>query len=132
MVFIVIYVLLQKLVPKWTDRHLYMGKNFDDSSVNYQPIMTSPRISQFLKTRKLSHFSVQNQPSLIKEIHIGDSYHVNRFGSGVRENCSSALFLPAEDYIVPRRFSQTSGQVSQISISIYFSNTTNSLQHVFR
>lgn len=98
--------------PKWTDRYLYLGKSFDDRASAYRPVMDPPRISQFVRPRKLSHFSVNgNRPSRTDEVHIGDSYHINRFGSGIREGCTSALFLPAEDYIVPRRFSQTSGQV---------------------
>ncbi|XP_068906643.1 uncharacterized protein [Tenebrio molitor] len=99
--------------PKWTDRYLYLGKSFDDRASAYRPVMDPPRISQFVRPRKLSHFSVNgNRPSRTDEVHIGDSYHINRFGSGIREGCTSALFLPAEDYIVPRRFSQTSGQSS--------------------
>lgn len=38
---------------------------------------------------------------------VGEVYPVNRFASGVQEKCGTALYLPAEDYIVPRRFSQT-------------------------
>nr|XP_015834967.1 PREDICTED: uncharacterized protein LOC103312818 isoform X2 [Tribolium castaneum] len=98
--------------PKWTDRFLYMGKNFEEYS-NYKPIMNSPSISQFVKQKRKSHFSApKSQTSQINEVHIGDSYHINRFGLGIKEGCKSRLFLPAEDYILPRRFSQTSGQSS--------------------
>lgn len=34
------------------------------------------------------------------------SSQINRFGLGVAENCSSGLFLPAENYIVANKFSE--------------------------
>ncbi|RZC42177.1 uncharacterized protein BDFB_006762 [Asbolus verrucosus] len=111
---IIICTIFQGLVPKWTDRYLYLGKNFEDFS-SYKPVINSPRMSQFLKPRKISNFSVSStktHQSQLNEIHIGDSYHINRFGLGIREGCRSRLFLPAEDYIVPRRFSQISDQSS--------------------
>lgn len=94
---------------KWTDRYLYLGKKFEDYS-NYKPIMNSPSTSQFVRPRRRrSQFSApRSQTSQINEVHIGDSYNINRFGLGIREGCRSRLFLPAEDYILPRRFSQTS------------------------
>lgn len=48
--------------------------------------------------------SYTGEPTSIK---IGEVYPVNRFASGVQEKCGTALYLPADDYIVPRRFSQT-------------------------
>lgn len=54
--------------------------------------------------------------SKASSIKVGDVYQVNRFATGVQEKCGTGLFLPAENYIIPRRFSQTT-QVNQNSIS---------------
>lgn len=53
------------------------------------------------------------QTTTSDSIKIGEVYQVNRFATGVQEKCGTGLYLPAEDYIIPRRFSQTT-QVNQI------------------
>ncbi|KAJ8967263.1 hypothetical protein NQ314_002991, partial [Rhamnusium bicolor] len=41
-----------------------------------------------------------------KGLHIGDSVHINRFASGVYEGCGTGLYLTADDYVIPRRYSR--------------------------
>lgn len=124
------FFFLQGVVRKWTDRYLYLGKNFDDPPTFYHPSVVKPQVSQFVKHKPVVNFcvsSTKTNDSLAKEIHIGDSYSINRFGLGIKEGCSTGLFLPAEDYIVPRRFSYLTDPV-KTKLFRKMPNQKNSLQ----
>lgn len=53
-----------------------------------------------------------SQATSCTECRSGDSQHLNRFGKGVKENCSTCLFLPVENCIVSKRFSEMTTQVT--------------------
>lgn len=83
--------------------------------------MSSPKISQFIKQKPISNFSIvlkksKNQKS---ECNVGDWYPINRFGSGIKEGCKSALYLPCENYIIPKPWSKIAIQVFCVFIQFY-------------
>ncbi|XP_045479123.1 uncharacterized protein LOC123684063 isoform X2 [Harmonia axyridis] len=84
------------LFRKWTDRHLYMGKNLEDPTKHYVPRMKKPTLKEFVqhakmtrnKTSPCSSDIVQN--SSLTQM----SNSINRFGNGIKDNCSTTLILP--------------------------------------
>lgn len=64
---------------------------------------------------KRCKFSI-SQATSCTECKSGDSHHqLNRFAKGVKENCSTCLFLPDENCIVSKRFSEMTTQVTFFS-----------------
>ncbi|XP_023029887.2 uncharacterized protein isoform X1 [Leptinotarsa decemlineata] len=95
---------------KWTDRHLYLGKNYENG--DYQPVVKSPVTDDFVVklTPEKSKIALRKKyPEIItymeeKDLSIGDTVQVNRFGYGINEGCHTGLFLTVEDYAVPHRY----------------------------
>ncbi|XP_066145401.1 uncharacterized protein [Euwallacea fornicatus] len=95
----------QSLVRKWTDRYLYLGKDLQESSLDYKPITKFPCSEEFVrprkkKFRKRAEFPIQTHR---KDLTFGDrrSVQVNRFRSGVYEGCNVGLYLTLYDYENP-------------------------------
>ncbi|ENN74908.1 hypothetical protein YQE_08486, partial [Dendroctonus ponderosae] len=108
-------------VKNWTDRYLYLGRNFLESSLDYQPIMRLPHLREFVKSKKGPKKSIELAcPALAEEknLSFGASVQVNRFGSGILEGCGTGLYLTFDDYIVPRRFSSTIFRSTSSNLSI--------------
>lgn len=86
---------------KWTDRHLYMGKNSEDAQ-NYKPIASHPKLKHFVKhasfTRNKMSPTVSQMSTHVSSSQ-GSGSLVNRFGHGIKENCSSSLILLSRDGI---------------------------------
>ncbi|KAL1509882.1 hypothetical protein ABEB36_004553 [Hypothenemus hampei] len=93
----------KNLGNKWTDRHLYLGKDFQENILDYKPIVELPRLPDKSKKKKARSKPKLNYPCLTQEKHLtfGDSVQVNRFGSGVLEGCGTGLYLTVDDYITP-------------------------------
>ncbi|KAH1012291.1 hypothetical protein HUJ05_011472 [Dendroctonus ponderosae] len=111
----------QTRVKNWTDRYLYLGRNFLESSLDYQPIMRLPHLREFVKSKKGPKKSIELAcPALAEEknLSFGASVQVNRFGSGILEGCGTGLYLTFDDYIVPRRFSSTIFRSTSSNLSI--------------
>ncbi|XP_056648807.1 uncharacterized protein LOC130453206 [Diorhabda sublineata] len=93
----------------WMDRNIYLGKYFEN--YNYAPIVQSPTIEEFVKTPKSSKLGLATKQSDVisymdaNELKIGDCVQINRFGNGIDEGCNIRLFLTADDYVPPQRFS---------------------------
>lgn len=83
--------------------------------MSYTPNMIHPSPSQFINRKKISLYKLSipssTTNSMAKEMDEKNRlYQINRFGSGIKENCSTGLFLPFDEnenlkYL--RRFSQT-------------------------
>ncbi|KAF2902795.1 hypothetical protein ILUMI_03389 [Ignelater luminosus] len=105
-------------VPKWPDRHLYLGKNMEESPLNYTPLMNPPSASQFINSRKRLQKNIFSLPQTqTNGIVMGQlsgtesqSLMVNRFGDGVPNGCSSGLLLPIESLMSQPKRSNTSSQ----------------------
>ncbi|KAJ8964093.1 hypothetical protein NQ317_004946 [Molorchus minor] len=103
------------MAGRWTDRYLYMGKNFNDIGVDYRPVINRPATEEFLKKKPIQTSRTvivasapQVQPYFQeKGLNIGDTVQINRFGSGVNEGCGTGLYLTVDDYVIPQRYSQT-------------------------
>ncbi|CAH1117516.1 unnamed protein product [Phaedon cochleariae] len=99
-----------KLRNKWTDRNLYLGKNFENSE--YQPGVDSLAGREFGKapvsSKAMSKSKYQEIVTYVEEKHLGfgDLVQVNRFGSGVNEGCHAPLYLTVDEYLVPRPYSR--------------------------
>lgn len=65
----------------------------------------------FMPPKKRCKFSI-SQATSCTECRSGDMQQLNRFAKGVKENCSTCLFLPAENCIVSKRFSEITTQVT--------------------
>ncbi|KAI4462867.1 guanine nucleotide exchange factor [Holotrichia oblita] len=89
---------------RWTDRYLFLGSK-DESPLNYTPSNHKPTVEDFvLANNQDSRLELERIKSFNRPLR--KSSQVNRFGLGVAENCSSGLFLPAENYIVANKFSE--------------------------
>ncbi|XP_050308206.1 uncharacterized protein LOC126744714 isoform X2 [Anthonomus grandis grandis] len=108
----------QGLGRKWTDRYLYLGKDLHESSLDYRPIVRMPYLDEFVKPRKKKKTKKAEYPALAYErgLSFGDTVQVNRFGSGISENCGTGLYLPFDDYIVPKRYSATMVQTDSSEV----------------
>ncbi|KAL3266400.1 hypothetical protein HHI36_010577 [Cryptolaemus montrouzieri] len=85
------------LLRKWTDRYLYMGKSFEDLPRHYLPQMDKPTTNEFVHHAKPSRNKTTPSSSEIAQIALTPktSIAINRFGNGVKDNCSTTLLMTA-------------------------------------
>ncbi|KAB0799908.1 hypothetical protein PPYR_07788 [Photinus pyralis] len=93
------------VAPKWTDRYLYMGDQLSEPPTNYTPHTDPPTTSEFIREpsqpKSRNRRNVEALKQLVPRHQIGA---INRFGSGILDNCKSGLYLKTE--------SSTEGTVS--------------------
>ncbi|XP_044748285.1 uncharacterized protein LOC123309302 isoform X2 [Coccinella septempunctata] len=98
------------LPQKWSDRFLYMGKHFEDRSLAYVPRVKKPTLREFVHQAKLTRNKTSPCNSdIVPNSSISQiSHSINRFGNGIKDNCSNTLIMPIgfdENQFTKRTFS---------------------------
>ncbi|XP_017772699.1 PREDICTED: uncharacterized protein LOC108559845 [Nicrophorus vespilloides] len=121
--------------PKWTDKHLYLGKHFDESPLKYTPGSMHPTVEQFVRAKRRKK-TIFNNKALISSLirdefgdvddddEENDNFNfmaidenkalINRFSMGVTEKCEAALCLPNKKVSSDFLISEESSSVQSI------------------